>query len=322
MRAVLIAIAPLPPPTGQKAAISRTAVFLCVFVVVHAIGNLTAARGQSAFNECTRLHRWRVAHPALRPPQVLTAAVLQTPKCFTAAKSSCSSSCTWARTLWGTLPWAYTSHSPTSLPVRTARRWDTLRGVRPRREPACSLAHLLRTCVLAGKSMGMDGGKFKPGAVQLIISGSVLTLFLVIHVKQFRLGQPEVSGDVYTLARQTLADPKMAAGYCAAVAALGFHLWKGWSSVIFSLKLDSQHSANALIIGQVVVRLCNCPSPLPPPPPAPGAYDRPVVKLSICVWGLPWWQCLSVCASCEFATNQYSPSAPSHFAFSSLSLRA
>eukprot|EP01044_Picomonas_judraskeda_P000406 COSAG03_NODE_18_length_21685_cov_15.938988_12_plen_147_part_00 len=108
--------------------------------------------------------------------------------------------------------------------------------------------------------MGMDGGKFKPGAVQLIISGSVLTLFLVIHVKQFRLGQPEVSGDVYTLARQTLADPKMAAGYCAAVAALGFHLWKGWSSVIFSLKLDSQHSANALIIGQVVVRLCNCPS--------------------------------------------------------------
>ena len=109
--------------------------------------------------------------------------------------------------------------------------------------------------------MGMDGGKFRPGAAQLILSGSVLTLFLAIHVKQFRLGQPEVPGDVYTLARQTLADPKMAAGYCAAVAALGFHLWKGWSSVIFSLKLDSQHSANALIIGQVVVRPCNYPSP-------------------------------------------------------------
>jgi hypothetical protein len=49
--AVLIAIAPTPP-SGQKAAISRTAVLLCVFVVVHAIGNLTAACGQSAFNDC------------------------------------------------------------------------------------------------------------------------------------------------------------------------------------------------------------------------------------------------------------------------------
>ena len=109
--------------------------------------------------------------------------------------------------------------------------------------------------------MGMDGGKFKPGAAQLILSGSVLTLFLVIHVKQFRLGHAEVSGDVYTLARQTLADPKMAAGYCAAVAALGFHLWKGWSSVTFSLKLDSQHFANVLIIGRVVVRLQMRPAP-------------------------------------------------------------
>lgn len=103
--------------------------------------------------------------------------------------------------------------------------------------------------------MGMDGGKFKPGAAQLILSGSVLTLFLVIHVQQFRLGHAEASGDVYMLARRTLADPKMAAGYCAAVAALGFHLWKGWSSVTFSLKVDSQHVANVLMIGRVVVRL-------------------------------------------------------------------
>ena len=50
--AVLIAIAPVPLPAGQKAVISRTAVFLCVFVVVHAIGNLTATCGQSAFNDC------------------------------------------------------------------------------------------------------------------------------------------------------------------------------------------------------------------------------------------------------------------------------
>ena len=53
MCAVLIAIAPMPLPNGQKAVISRTAVFLCVFVVVHAIGNLTATCGQLAFNQCT-----------------------------------------------------------------------------------------------------------------------------------------------------------------------------------------------------------------------------------------------------------------------------
>ena len=116
--------------------------------------------------------------------------------------------------------------------------------------------------------MGMDGGKFKPGAAQLILSGSVLTIFLVVHVKQFRLSHSDVSGDVYTLARQTLADPRIVAGYCAAVAALGFHLWKGWSSVIFSLKLDSQHVPNALMIGRVVVRL-----QLPSVPPL-RAQDR------------------------------------------------
>ena len=100
----------------------------------------------------------------------------------------------------------------------------------------------------------MDGGKFRPGAAQLILSGSVLTLFLIVHVKQFRLGHLDIPGDIYSLARQTLADPKVAAGYCAAVAALGFHLWKGWSSVMFSLKLDSEHFTNVLVIGRVVVR--------------------------------------------------------------------
>lgn len=107
---------------------------------------------------------------------------------------------------------------------------------------------------MAGKAMGMDGGKFRPGAAQLILSGSVLTLFLVVHVKQFRLGHPAVPGDVHTLARLTLADPKTVAGYIAGVAALGFHLWKGWSSVLFSLKLEKEHLANGLIIGRVVVR--------------------------------------------------------------------
>ena len=62
VRAVLIAIAPVPPPTGQKAVISRTAVFLCVFVVVHAIGNLTAICGQSAFNDCAFVPLTRILH--------------------------------------------------------------------------------------------------------------------------------------------------------------------------------------------------------------------------------------------------------------------
>ena len=52
LREMLRAIAPYPPPAAQKAAISRSAVFLCVFVVVHAVGNLTALGGRAAFNDC------------------------------------------------------------------------------------------------------------------------------------------------------------------------------------------------------------------------------------------------------------------------------
>ena len=159
--------------------------------------------------------------------------------------------------------------------------------------------------------MGMDGGKFKPGAAQLILSGSALTVFLVIHVKQFRLGHAEVSGDVYTLARQTLADPKMAAGYCSAVAALGFHLWKGWGSVTFSLKLDSQHFANVLIIGRVVVclqmRL-----------PRPSSIRVLKLQLNTCVWcGALSRQCLTVCGSCTLA-NKHQLSARLHCRMASL----
>ena len=102
------------------------------------------------------------------------------------------------------------------------------------------------------KAMGMDGGKFRPGAAQLILTGSALLIFLIVHVKQFRLGVPAVAGDIHSMARSTLADPKMAAGYCVAVGALGFHLWKGWNSVLLSLKIGAEHTANAVVIGRLV----------------------------------------------------------------------
>ena len=51
----------------------------------------------------------------------------------------------------------------------------------------------------------MDGGRFRPGAAQLILSGSALAVFLCIHVKQFRFGELAVPGDIHTLARATLS---------------------------------------------------------------------------------------------------------------------
>jgi hypothetical protein len=100
----------------------------------------------------------------------------------------------------------------------------------------------------------MDGGRFRPGAAQLILSGSALAVFLCIHVKQFRFGELAVPGDIHTLARATLSDRKMAGGYCVAVVALGVHLWKGWGSVVIALRLGPEHTANARFIGRLVVR--------------------------------------------------------------------
>ena len=104
----------------------------------------------------------------------------------------------------------------------------------------------------------MDGGRFRPGAAQLILSGSALAVFLCIHVKQFRFGELAVPGDIHTLARATLSDRKMAGGYCVAVVALGVHLWKGWGSVVIALRLGPEHTANARFIGRLVVRTLPC----------------------------------------------------------------
>jgi len=104
----------------------------------------------------------------------------------------------------------------------------------------------------------MDGGRFRPGAAQLILSGSALAVFLCIHVKQFRFGELAVPGDIHTLARATLSDREMASGYCVAVVALGVHLWKGWGSVVIALRLGPEHTANARFIGRLVVRTLPC----------------------------------------------------------------
>lgn len=99
-------------------------------------------------------------------------------------------------------------------------------------------------------------------------SGTVLLVFLVVHVFQFRFGKKDpislpvtVEGepagemqDVHTLMHATLADSKpMALAYCAATLALATHLWRGWTSLVNSLDLESDHVPNAIFIGRVLV---------------------------------------------------------------------
>ena len=87
--------------------------------------------------------------------------------------------------------------------------------------------------------------------------------------------------------------------------------WKGWGSVTFSLKLDSQHFANVLIIGRVVVclqmRL-----------PRPSSIRVLKLQLNTCVWcGALSRQCLTVCGSCTLA-NKHQLSARLHCRMASL----
>lgn len=78
----------------------------------------------------------------------------------------------------------------------------------------------------------------------MIVSGLVIVLFVIIHVKGFKYGPYyEVSGshvrDLYRMEMENFSRPILVAFYVVCMALVGFHLWHGFSSAFQSLGADT-----------------------------------------------------------------------------------
>lgn len=101
-------------------------------------------------------------------------------------------------------------------------------------------------------------GSLKAGA--LAITGAMVLVFIVLHLRAFKFG-PEYSvtygettmRDLYRLELEFFASPVQVVWYTVAVSALGFHLWKGWTKTVYKLGLDSAYIQPARALGHLLI---------------------------------------------------------------------
>ncbi len=77
----------------------------------------------------------------------------------------------------------------------------------------------------------------------MIVTGILLALFVVVHVKSFKFGSYyQVAGteirDLYRLELEQFSNPWIVAFYVVCMVVVGFHLWHGVSSAFQSLGAD------------------------------------------------------------------------------------
>jgi succinate dehydrogenase / fumarate reductase cytochrome b subunit len=89
-------------------------------------------------------------------------------------------------------------------------------------------------------------------SMTMIATGSVVLVFLVIHVLDFRLGMRDPKG-LAAMVVQRLSAPLGAGIYLVGVTLLGVHLWHGFQSLMQTLGLRNSRYAPAIkTIGMVL----------------------------------------------------------------------
>ncbi len=80
-------------------------------------------------------------------------------------------------------------------------------------------------------------------SASMIVTGSLLFLFVMVHVKTFKYGPYyQASGqdvrDLYRLEVENFRHPVVVGAYMACMVLVGFHLWHGFASAFQSLGVD------------------------------------------------------------------------------------
>jgi len=98
------------------------------------------------------------------------------------------------------------------------------------------------------------------GQAKLALTGTAITVFVLVHLWQFRLDRPEsVNGelpDEYSHVLSVMKDRKMAVLYCIGVLLLSAHLWSGWAKTTSKMDFSGADKAllkPAIAMGQMVV---------------------------------------------------------------------
>ena len=91
---------------------------------------------------------------------------------------------------------------------------------------------------------------------KLAITGTILSVFLVLHLKTFRFTRGFSGGshnDLYQLQKEIFRDGKQVLFYLAAIGSVGIHLWYGWTKAV--LKMDQPKKAREpfTVIGHLFI---------------------------------------------------------------------
>lgn len=100
---------------------------------------------------------------------------------------------------------------------------------------------------------------------RLAISGTVLTVFVIVHVMSLRLGSTEgymTEGehpirDFHAQTSDHLSSPAILALYLLGIASVGIHLWVGWGKTVFKFNLSNPMRQAVTALGNMaIVPMC------------------------------------------------------------------
>lgn len=87
------------------------------------------------------------------------------------------------------------------------------------------------------------------GSSTMIVTGSILLLFVVLHLKHFKFGGAhEHPGGLYGLEMETFSNPLMVIFYVISLVIIGFHLSHGFWSAFQSLGLGNAKFTPRLVL--------------------------------------------------------------------------
>jgi len=91
----------------------------------------------------------------------------------------------------------------------------------------------------------------------MIVTGSILLLFVVLHLKHFKFGGAhEHPGGLYGLEMATFANPLMVIFYVISMVIIGFHLSHGFWSAFQSLGLtNARYTPRLILLSRVLAAI-------------------------------------------------------------------
>jgi|EP01047_Picozoa_sp_COSAG01_P031295 L-lactate dehydrogenase (cytochrome) len=100
----------------------------------------------------------------------------------------------------------------------------------------------------------------------LALSGSIITVFVVLHLRAFRFSDSSrrwrhtnappdspTDRDLYILMLELFASESQVVFYCATIVAIGFHLHRGWMKTVLKMDITKDERDTVVVIGHAMI---------------------------------------------------------------------